>query len=345
MTSIQLDHVTVVRDKAELITDLSLTIHSGEFFVVIGPSGSGKTTLLRAIAGLDKAASGTVLYDGESVNHLSASQRDVAMVFQDDALIPFKTVKQNVAFPLELHGVGTQEIDDRVMAESRVMAIDRFLSRMPRELAAGQRQLVQAARALVRRPNAFLLDEPLARVDPIQRKAMRSEVKLLANGYGVTAVYATNDPTEAMSLGDRIVVLDGGRIRQVGTPADLYQNPIDTFVAAFIGLPSMSFIDGVLTDTGVQIAAGVLPSSAGRDRTGEVIVGVRPHEWEVTTTAGLEGVVQSLEEHGDVGYGVVELGGDAVNVRFDGHRPRAGDAIQLWARRPHLFDRDGKALR
>ena len=175
MTSIQLDHVTVVRDKAELITDISLTIPSAEFLVVIGPSGSGKTTLLRAIAGLDKPANGTVLYDGQPVNDLRASERDIAMVFQDNALIPFKTIRQNVAFPLELHNVGRQEIADRVMAESRVMAIDRFLSRMPGELAEGQKQLVQAARTLVRRPNAFLLDEPLARVDPVQRKALMDD--------------------------------------------------------------------------------------------------------------------------------------------------------------------------
>jgi len=344
MTSIQLDHVTVVRDKAQLITDVSLTIPSGEFLVVIGPSGAGKTTLLRVIGGLDEIASGDVLYDGQSVDELPPSQRDVSMVFQDNALIPFKTVKQNVAFPLEMHGVGNQEIADRVMAESRVMAIDRFLSRMPRELAAGQQQLVQAARALVRRPHAFLLDEPLARVDPIQRKVMRTEIKLLADGYGVTTVYATNDPTEAMALGDRIALIDGGRLRQVGTPTDLYQHPVDTFVAAFVGLPSMSFIDGVLADGEVRVAAGALPAAI-RGHSGRVIVGVRPHEWEVVSTAGLVGTVQSLEDLGDHVFAIVDLSGDPVTVRFDADRPRVGDTIQVWTKRPHLFDSSGHALR
>lgn len=343
MTSIQLDHVTVVRDKTELIADVSLTIPSGEFLVVIGPSGSGKTTLLRAIAGLDKVASGDVLYDGQPVTAMPTSQRDIAMVFQDNSLIPFKTVEQNVAFPLQMHDVAKEEIGDRVMAESRVMAIDRFLSRMPRELAAGQQQLVQAARALVRRPHVFLLDEPLARVDPIQRTAMRREIKLLAGGYGVTTVYATNDPTEAMVLGHRIAMIDGGRLRQVGKPNDLYQRPVDTFVAAFIGLPSMSFVDGVLAEGEVRIAAGALATEA-HGRSGKVIVGVRPHEWEVVPAAGLVGTVTSLEELGDRAFAIVDLAGDPVTVRFDDYRPAVGESIQIWTRRPHLFDSSGQAL-
>lgn len=344
MTSIQLDHVHVVLDKTEVLTDVSLTIPSGEFLVVIGPSGSGKSTLLRTIAGLDSVSSGDVMYDGRSMVDLKPSQRDVAMVFQDNALIPFKTVKQNVAFPLEVHRVKKQEISDRVMAESRVMAIDRFLSRMPRELAAGQQQLVQAARALVRRPDAFLLDEPLARVDPIQRKAMRSEIKLLAGGYGVTTVYATNDPTEAMTLGDRIAIVDKGRIRQVGTPKDLYENPTDTFVAGFLGIPSMSFLEGSLTDREVRVSAGAFPVPQS-GRSGKVIVGIRPHDWDMVDAAGVDGTLQSLEELGDHAVGVVDLAGDDVTVRFDGERPKLGGLVQLWPKRIHLFDSSGRALR
>lgn len=344
MTSIQLDHVTVVRDKTELITDISLTIGSGEFLALIGPSGSGKTTLLRAIAGLDEVAHGDVLYDGEPVNDLKPAQRDIAMVFQDNALIPFKNVQQNVAFPLEVHHVKKREIGDRVMAESRVLAIDRFLARMPRELGAGHQQLVQAARALVRRPHAFLLDEPLARVDPIKRNAMRREIKLLADGYGVTTVYATNDPAEAMALGDRIAMIDGGKLRQVGKPDDLYQRPVDTVVAGFIGLPPMAFMDGDLTEREVRIAAGSLAVDA-QGRSGKVIVGVRPHEWEVVATAGLAGTVTSVEELGDRAYVMVDLAGDQVTVQVEEARPMVGETIEIWTRRPHLFSASGHALR
>lgn len=344
MTSIQLDHVTVVRNKAELITDISLTIGSGEFLALIGPSGSGKTTLLRAIAGLDEVERGDVLYDGVPVNDLTPSQRDIAMVFQDNALIPFRNVRKNVAFPLEMHRVKKPEIDDRVMAESRAMALDRFLTRMPRELGAGHQQLVQAARALVRRPDALLLDEPLARVDPIRRDSMRREIKMLADGYGVTTVYATNDPAEAMALGDRIAMIDGGKLRQVGTPDDLYQRPLDTVVAGFIGLPSMAFMDGELSDRQVRVSAGSLVVDT-QGRTGKVIVGVRPHEWEVVETAGLVGTVVSLEELGDRAYVTVDLAGDQVTVQVDDLRPKQGETIQLWARRPHLFTTSGHALR
>ncbi|MGI9528413.1 MAG: ABC transporter ATP-binding protein [Acidimicrobiia bacterium] len=344
MTSIQLDHVTVVRNQAELITDISLTVGSGEFLALIGPSGSGKTTVLRAIAGLDDVESGDVLFDGEPVNDLRPAQRDIAMVFQDNALIPFKNVRQNVAFPLEMHHVEKQEIGNRVMAESRAMALDRFLTRMPRELGAGHQQLVQAARALVRRPHAFLLDEPLARVDPIRRSAMRREIKMLADGYGVTTVYATNDPAEAMALGDRIAMIDGGKLRQIGTPDDLYQRPLDTVVAGFIGLPPMAFMDGELSEREVRVSAGSLAVNT-RGRTGKVIVGVRPHEWDVVETAGLVGTVLSVEELGDRAYVMVDLAGDQVTVRVDNLRPKPGETIEIWARRPHLFTASGHALR
>jgi ABC-type sugar transport system ATPase subunit len=343
MASIRLDGVSAKRGKIQTITDVSLSISDGEFLVIIGPSGSGKTSLLRVIGGLDKPSSGDVLFDGDVVTQLPAARRDVAMVFQDNALIPFRTVRKNVAFPLEVHHVDAEEIEDRVLAESRVMAIERFLSRMPGELAAGHQQLTQVARALVRRPQVLLLDEPLARVDPLQRETMRNEIKLLQSGYGVTTVYATNDPGDAMSLADRIAIIDRGHIRQVGTPFDLYHHPVDTFVAGFLGSPAMNFLEGQLGEREVRVSAGALPIPHQR-LSGPVTVGVRPHDWEVVATAGLTGEVTAIEDHGDYVYATVNLNGDEIVMRVEDGRPDVGGTIEIWTRRFNLFDRSGRAI-
>ncbi|MGB5187218.1 MAG: ABC transporter ATP-binding protein, partial [Acidimicrobiia bacterium] len=188
MASVLLDSVLVERSGVVLIDHLTLSVEDQELLVLIGPSGSGKTTLLRVVAGLEKATSGDVLFDGRSMDGVAPARRDVAMVFQDNALIPGKTVRQNVSFPLQVRHVDREEIDRRVLAETRTMAIDRFLDRMPSQLAAGHQQLVQAARALVRRPSLFLLDEPLSRMDTANRQMMRSEIRLLQAGYGVTTL-------------------------------------------------------------------------------------------------------------------------------------------------------------
>nr|MDJ0790989.1 ABC transporter ATP-binding protein [Acidimicrobiia bacterium] len=286
---------------------------------------------------------GDVLFGGVPVTDFASHERDVSMVFQDNALIPFKSVRKNVSFPLELHHVKADEIEDRVNAESRAMAIERFLSRMPAQLAAGHQQLVQAARALVRRPRVLLLDEPLARVDPVQRSHMRGELKLLQRGYGVTTLYATNDPVEAMTLGDRIAVLDRGRIRQIGPPQEVYADPADRFVAEFVGTAPMSFLRGRVVESEVRMASGALPVPAGTPQ-GDVNVGVRPHEWELTDTAGLSGVVRSAEFQGDRVMASVDLSGDVVIARFDGLIPSVGESIQMWTRRFHLFLPNGRSI-
>jgi len=237
MASIVLDRITLERGGAEILHDMSLRVDHAELMSIVGPSGSGKSSVLRAIAGLDRLEHGEILFDGVSVTQRSPAERDVAMVFQDDALYPFMTVRRNVSFPLKMRRVPDDEIEDRVTAETRMLAIDRFLERFPGTLAAGHQQLVQAARALVRNPAVFLLDEPLARMDAESRQTVRSEIALLQRGYGVTMVYATNDQEQAMALGDRLAVLDDGRIRQIGPPGDVYSRPDDTFVAGFVGSP------------------------------------------------------------------------------------------------------------
>jgi ABC-type sugar transport system ATPase subunit len=342
MASILLDGVTVERSGVAVIHAMTLAIENGEFFVLIGPSGSGKTSVLRAVAGIDLPVSGDVLFDGDVVTHVELARRDIAMVFETNTLIPFKSVRKNISFPLEMHHFERGEIDRRVLAQSRVMAIDRFLDRMPKDLAAGHQQLVQAARALVRRPSVFLLDEPLSRIDSASRSMMRNEIRLLQRGYGVTTLYATNDQEDAMALADRIAVIDEGRLRQVGTADEIYDRPADVFVAGFVGSPPMAFLSGELTGSEVHIAAGSLP--VPQTPYGLVTVGVRPDDWEVVPTAGLPGVVTSIENHGGHVLAEVDLSGDPIVMRFDDERPTTGDRFEIWPRRFHLFDPSGRAV-
>lgn len=343
MAAITLNSVVVGGIESARLGEIDLRIDDGEFLTVIGPSGSGKTTLLRVIAGLETPERGDVLFDGESVIDRKPYERDLAMVFQENALIPFRSVKGNVSFPLEVRKTDRREIEQRVGAESRVMAIDRFLHRFPGQLGAGHQQLVQAARALVRRPAVFLLDEPLARVDPALRIDMRSEIKLVAKGYGVTAIYTTNDPTEAMALGDRIAVLDRGRLMQIGTPDEVYHRPVDRFVAGFVGSPAMSMIPVQVTATEVVTPAGGLPC-AGRAPQRATTMGVRPEDWEIVPTAGLVGRIDRVENHGDHWYATIDLAGSPVVMRMEEAPPAPGERVEIWTRRYHLFDHAGRRI-
>lgn len=343
MTSILLDGVTVTHSGVAAMDNVTLVIEDQELLVVIGPSGSGKSTLLRAVAGLDTLASGNVLFDGDIVTGEAPSMRDIAMVFQDNTLLSHKSVRKNVSFPLEIRRVHRDEIERRVLAETRTLAIDRFLERMPSELAAGHQQLVQAARALVRRPCVFLLDEPLAHMDATNRRMMRGEIRLLQRGYGVTTLYATNDQEEAMVLADRIAVIDEGRLRQVSPPQEIYDRPVDTFVAGFVGSPPMSFVRGEASGPEIHLKAGSLPMPS-RIASGPIVVGVRPHHWEIVPTAGLRGVVTAIENHGDHAFATVDLSGDEITVSVAAGRTHVGESLEIWTRRFHVFDRSGHAL-
>jgi ABC-type sugar transport system ATPase subunit len=343
MSSVLLDSVLVERSGTVLIDHLTLFVEDEELLVLIGPSGSGKTTLLRVVAGLEKTTSGDVLFDGRSMDGVVPARRDVAMVFQDNALIPGKTVRKNISFPLEVRHIDRDEIDRRVLAETRTMAIDRFLDRLPSQLASGHQQLVQAARALVRRPSLFLLDEPLSRMDAANRQMMRSEIRLLQKGYGVTTLYATNDQEEAMAIGDRIAVIDGGRLRQLGTPDEIFHEPVDTFVAGFVGSPSMSFLRGEVSDREVHLGGGSLPVPP-QTPPGPVTVGIRPHDWHRVPTAGMRGAVTALERHGDRAFAHVDIGTDQIVMRFDEDQPAVGEHVEIWTRRFHLFAPTGRAV-
>jgi sn-glycerol 3-phosphate transport system ATP-binding protein len=259
---------------AVAVEDLSLTIASGEVLVLVGPSGCGKSTALRMIAGLEKPTAGAIVIGGVDVSGLGPRERDLAMVFQNYALYPHLNVFRNIAFPLKERRVARAEIEQRVRQVADMLELGELLRRKPGQLSGGQRQRVAMARALVREPRAFLLDEPLSNLDAKLRAQVRGELKALLGRIGVTSLYVTHDQVEAMTLGDRIAVLDRGRLQQLGTPDDVFDRPANLFVAAFMGSPPMNLLRG--RADGGRLSAGPLRLSADGAPDGDVVVGFRP---------------------------------------------------------------------
>lgn len=260
MAEIVLSHVTKsypdgkgVRDA---VKDLSLTIADGEFIILVGPSGCGKSTTLNMIAGLEDITSGELTIGGERVNEKAAKDRDIAMVFQSYALYPHMTVRQNIAFPLTLAKLPKADIAKKVQDTAKVLDLTELLDRKPSQLSGGQRRRVAMGRAIVRDPKAFLMDEPLSNLDAKLRVQMRGEIARLQQRLGTTTVYVTHDQTEAMTLGDRVVVMRAGVAQQIGPPDELYARPANLFVAGFIGSPSMNFLPATLTPVGVELPFG-----------------------------------------------------------------------------------------
>ena len=284
MAEIVLDHVNKsYADGAAAVKDLSITIADGEFLILVGPSGCGKTTTLTMIAGLEDISSGELRIDGERMNEKAPKDRDIAMVFQSYALYPHMTVRQNIAFPLTLAKIKKAEISQKVEETAKTLDLTELLDRKPSQLSGGQRQRVAMGRAIVRHPKAFLMDEPLSNLDAKLRVQMRGEIARLQRRLGTTTVYVTHDQTEAMTLGDRVVVMHGGVAQQIGTPDELYERPANLFVAGFIGSPAMNFFPATLTPTGLTLAFGEVMLTPevqqviGRHpKTENIIVGVRP---------------------------------------------------------------------
>jgi ABC-type sugar transport system ATPase subunit len=301
----------VFPDGTVALEGLNLAAADGEFLIMVGPSGCGKTTALRILAGLESASSGTVAIGGTAVDGVSPRDRDIAMVFQNYALYPHMTVARNLGFGLRERRVSRAETDRRVREIAAMLGLEELLRKRPAELSGGQRQRVAMGRALVRRPRAFLLDEPLSNLDAKLRVQMRSELKRLHQEFGVTTVYVTHDQVEAMTLGQRIAVMSAGALQQVGTPGEVYERPANVFVAAFIGTPSMNLLRGACA--GGRIEAGGLrlarPGLDGR----EVIVGIRP-ECLVPAAAGGDAATLAMDVE------VVEpLGNETlVHGRVDG---------------------------
>src|SRR6201995_2011631 len=257
MAEIVLDHVSKsYPDGATAVHDLNITIADGEFLILVGPSGCGKTTTLNMIAGLEDISSGELRIGGERVNEKAPKDRDIAMVFQSYALYPHMTVRQNIAFPLTLAKMKKAEITEKVEDTARILDLTDVLDRKPAQLSGGQRQRVAMGRAIVRHPKAFLMDEPLSNLDAKLRVQMRGEIARLQRRLGTTTVYVTHDQTEAMTLGDRVVVMQGGVAQQIGTPEELYDRPANLFVAGFIGSPAMNFFPATLIPTGLQLPFG-----------------------------------------------------------------------------------------
>src|ERR1700733_13624373 len=284
MAEIVLDRVTKsYPDGAMAVRELSLTIAEGEFIILVGPSGCGKSTTLNMIAGLEDISSGELRIGGERVNEKAPKDRDIAMVFQSYALYPHMTVRQNIAFPLTLAKMKKAEITEKVEDTARILDLTDVLDRKPAQLSGGQRQRVAMGRAIVRHPKAFLMDEPLSNLDAKLRVQMRGEIARLQKRLGTTTVYVTHDQTEAMTLGDRVVVMHGGAAQQIGTPDELYERPANLFVAGFIGSPAMNFFPATLTPTGLTLPFGevmlkpeVQQVIDAHPTPANVIVGVRP---------------------------------------------------------------------
>jgi len=317
--------------KVHVIHGVDLDIEPGEFVVFVGPSGCGKTTLLRMIAGLEEITGGTLKIGGESVNDLPPSERGVAMVFQSYALYPHKTVFDNMAFALKIAKVPADEIEKRVNAAADILQLREYLQRLPKALSGGQRQRVAIGRAIVRNPKVFLFDEPLSNLDAALRTKMRVELATLHRSLGSTMIYVTHDQVEAMTLADKIVVLNKGRVEQVGAPLDLYNKPASLFVAGFIGSPQMNFITG---------------DFAGQH--GAVTVGLRPEHLRVQSGGPIRGTLKHSEKLGNETFAYVDAGAlGEITARMDGTLPLdPGNAIELAFAPEHLyrFAADGKSL-
>ena len=343
------------------VSDLSLDISDGEFVALVGPSGCGKTTTLRMIAGLEDISSGSISIGGRVVNDVHPRDRDIAMVFQNYALYPHMTVEKNMSFALRMRKVPKDEIRRRVGETARILGIQELLDRKPRQLSGGQRQRVAVGRAIVREPKAFLFDEPLSNLDAKLRVATRAELKALHQRLRTTTVYVTHDQEEAMTLGDRIVVMSKGVIQQVGPPLEVYRTPANRFVASFIGTPPMNFLDGVLertgsgplrfradaaNDAGEPLAVAIPPASAPRldPWAGKrVVLGIRPQSLRLAADAGdwilKLAVAEPLGDTMDLTCQTA--GGERLVARTparDGLKPGMNVRFSIDAAATHLFE-------
>ncbi|BBY93166.1 ABC transporter ATP-binding protein [Mycobacterium gallinarum] len=337
MAEIVLDRVTKsYAGGATAVKDLSMTIADGEFIILVGPSGCGKSTTLNMIAGLEEISSGELRIGGERVNEKAPKDRDIAMVFQSYALYPHMTVRQNIAFPLTLAKMNKAEIAQKVEEAAKVLDLSQLLDRKPAQLSGGQRQRVAMGRAIVRNPKAFLMDEPLSNLDAKLRVQMRSEIARLQDKLGTTTVYVTHDQTEAMTLGDRVVVLLAGEAQQIGTPEELYNRPANLFVAGFIGSPAMNFFPATMTDVGVRLPFGEVTLTqevhdliARHQTPNNVIVGIRPEHLE--DAAVMDGYARIRALTFDVTVDFVEsLGADKyLHFKSEGEGARAAQLAEL----------------
>ena len=327
-------------DGAVAVEDVSCTIRDGEFFILVGPSGCGKSTLLNLIVGLETPAEGEIRIDGRRANEVDAKDRNMAMVFQSYALYPHLSVRDNMGFSLRLRDEKRDVIAERVGKAARILNLDPYLDRYPRELSGGQRQRVAMGRAIVRDPKVFLFDEPLSNLDAKLRVAMRAEIKALHQRLKTTTVYVTHDQVEAMTMADRIAVMNEGRIEQLGEPLELYDRPANLFVAQFIGSPAMNVFPGVAKGNSIEALGARWPASPGAQEGQGVKYGIRPEHLELGS-AGIAAEVIVVEPMGAETELVVKVGDTTLNVMSRG-RSNAGPGDKVFlapdAANAHLFD-------
>ena len=347
MAPVNFAHVTKRFGDAVVVQDFDLQVRDGELLVLVGGSGSGKSTILRMLAGLEPVTSGTIHIGDRDVTALAPRERDVAMVFQDYALYPHMTVQENLSLGLRLRKLAGTEITRRVQWSAEMLALSPMLDRKPRQLSGGQRQRVAMGRAMVREPQVFLFDEPLSNLDAGLRSQMRLEIGALQRRLNTTTVYVTHDQVEAMTLGDRIVVLADGRIQQMGAPIDLYHAPVNRFVAGFIGTPHMNFMTGEIryeADVPVLVCEGVrLEVPRTRLAAGKVTLGVRPEDLRLDgqPDGSLSGQVVLVERLGGSSHVHLQVGGHRLLAVVSGDElPAIGDTVpvHLTAERLHFFD-------
>jgi sn-glycerol 3-phosphate transport system ATP-binding protein len=331
-----------------VIHGVNAEIADGEFVVVVGPSGCGKSTLLRMVAGLEEISSGEIAISGRVVNDVEPSERDIAMVFQNYALYPHMSVFDNMAYGLKIAKVPLAEIRQRVDKAAKILELGPYLARRPRELSGGQRQRVAMGRAIVRQPQVFLFDEPLSNLDAKLRAQTRLEIQKLHNELHVTSLFVTHDQVEAMTLAERMIVMNAGRMEQIGTPDEVYHRPATTFVAGFIGSPPMNLIKGHADGSRFSCAGQILALPAAAPRSGELILGVRPEHTELRRDgdAGWPMRVEALEMLGAERLVYGPVGGMLFTVRVDATDlpPKIGDAVSLQASPKHLHWFDAATL-
>ena len=356
------------------VNDVSIDVADGEFMILVGPSGCGKSTLLRMIVGLEDITSGDMIIGGKKVNDLAPRDRNLAMVFQNYALYPHLSVYENIAFPLRLAGASNEEVDKKVRDASKTLELDEHLERKPGNLSGGQRQRVAMGRAIVRDAEAFLFDEPLSNLDAKLRGQMRTEIARLQRRLGITTVYVTHDQTEAMTLGDRVAVLKRGVLQQLATPRELYTNPVNLFVAGFIGSPPMNFVPATVEGTSVKMPMGTvsIPEDKAKKAQGKglLIAGIRPEHFEDATVmesgkssgSTFRSKVDVVEWLGNQAFAYIpfeapaevqdqllqlerDLDGEALRtqlvISLDGaSRVKEGDEAEIWvdSSKIHLFD-------
>jgi len=343
MASVHIRSVKKRFGEVEVLHGVSIDIPDGSFTVLVGPSGCGKSTLLRMVAGLENISGGEIEIGGRVVNQVPPKERDIAMVFQNYALYPHMTVRDNMAFSLTLAKKGKAFIDERVNKAAGILGLAPLLERFPRQLSGGQRQRVAMGRCIVRDPQVFLFDEPLSNLDAKLRVAMRTEIKELHQRLKTTSVYVTHDQIEAMTMADQIVVMHDGHIEQTGSPLELYDRPANRFVAGFIGSPSMNFIDGSQKDGAIVTADGVrlpLDGAKAANDGRAVVYGIRPEHLDIADD-GFEAEVVVIEPTGSETQLVARLGSQEIVAIFrERHEFAPGQKIRLMPRAPvaHLFD-------